>query len=198
MRVYYNDLTGVIDCTMNVSGTFEPPRLANHPFIETDMEMDDPTAWSVIGGQLVAVSEISPDLRAAADARVNLVIGRARALFITDTPGQQMTYLAKQTESKELLAMPAEPADPSIFPFLYAEIGITGPDITTVAQTVLNLAYQWGLLGSSMEKIRMGANAEIAAVTTRAELLTIQSIFKTNLGNLLASVGRSLEEIIHE
>lgn len=194
-RVYFNAETHLIDFTMSHTPGFEPPSLADHPFIVTDMVTGDITNWMIIDNEPILITDVSAAVRSAADAQVNVIIGRARALFITDTPGQQMTYLAKQTESKELLAMANEPADPSVFPFLYAEIGITGTNITMVAQTVMNLAYQWGLIGSNLEKIRMGTNARIATATTRIELIAIKAAFKTNLSNLLAAVGHTIDEV---
>ena len=197
MRIYYNVGTGAVEFTLStdLTGLLNKQTL---PFIETDLEITDLSAWVVINQELVAVTDVSPELLIAADDRVNLIIGRARSLFITDAPGQQMTYLAKQTEFKELLVMVEEPADPSIFPFLFAEIGITGTSITEVAQIVLNLAHQWGLIGSSLEKIRMGTNAQIALAQTRTELLAIDAAFKDNLGVLLSTVGKTLQEVYQD
>lgn len=198
MRVYYFTDTGKIHLVTEVLQNFDPGEITNLAYLDTSVTLPELSDYVIQDGRLVPETGASTEYKEMTTRGVNNTVGAARALFITDVVGQEMTYLAKQTEAKELLAMEAEPADPSAFPFLFAELGITGASITEIAQIVLNLSYQWGLIGSNLEKIRMGANAEIATAATRVELLAIQSSFKTNLGNLLASVGRSLEEIIHE
>jgi len=195
MRVYYFSDTGKIHAVTEVLQDFDPGIGANIAYLDTDVTMAELPNYTIEDGTLVLETDVSTEYRNTVSRGVNTVIGRARTLFITDVPGQQMTYIAKQNEAKELLAMPSEPADPSVFPFLFAELGITGQTVTEVAQVTLNLAHQWGFIGSSLEKLRVGTNYRIAAVATRAELLTIQTAFLTDLSALLTATGHTIGEV---
>jgi len=194
MRVYH-DATGKIIYTVNSLPGFEPESLGGESYVETSLEIIDTSAYAVLGGVLVVVSAASPELRLQAEAETNALIGRSRALFLTNIPFQETTYVTKRAEAVELLAMAAEPTDPTIFPFLYAEVGITGATITDVAQVVLNLSYQWTLLGSNMEKLRMAASVQFTTAQTRDEVTAAKDTFMAGLGALLASVGRSITEV---
>ena len=50
------------------------------------------------------VLPLLPDVQAAATASVNAAIGQVRARYITVLPGQEMLYLAKETEARAWLA----------------------------------------------------------------------------------------------
>lgn len=65
------------------------------------------------------------EARATAHAALATRIAAARSALITDLPGQQMIYLAKEAEARAFLADPAP--DLAAYPLLAAEVGLTAP-----------------------------------------------------------------------
>lgn len=187
MRVYYNT-AGEITFTLSAEDYTAFANLADS-YIEVDGPPIDQTSFAVVDGKLVAKTAMTEAFILEQEGLVNGVVGRARALFITPIPGQEMTYLAKQTEARELLAMAAEPEDPSIFPFLYKEVGLTGPTITAVAQVVLNLAYQWSIVGSELERVRMNANSQIRRAVDRDTAKIVAPTATATVNAMLNSMG---------
>ncbi|AWD21625.1 hypothetical protein [Fuscovulum blasticum] len=102
--------------------------------------------------------------QAAARLRLTAAITRARTALITDLPGQDMIYLAKEAEARAWLADPVP--DPAAYPLLVAEIGITAPDAPSLAQLWLNLAALWRQTAAELEGLRMAVGAAIDAATT--------------------------------
>lgn len=111
-----------------------------------------------------------PSMQAKAMDTINVVLTSVRKRFITDLPGQDMTYMRKDKEAREYLALPVEPTDLTPFPFLASEIGITASTAYQVAQVIVNLANSWAIVGSRIEAIRLRANNSVAAATTNAEV----------------------------
>ena len=103
---------------------------------------------------------------AKADAREHLtaVISAARTAMITDLPGQDMIYLAKETEARAWVA--AEDPDMADYPLLSAEVGITAPDADALAQLWLNLATLWRAAAALLEAVRMAVGGAIEAAET--------------------------------
>lgn len=107
---------------------------------------------------------------AQAEARVTLAgaVATARAGLITDLPGQQMIYLAKEAEAARWAADPAP--DLADYPLIAAEIGITAPDAASLVQIWLNMAALWRSAAADLEALRLTASAAIDAATTVEEV----------------------------
>lgn len=115
--------------------------------------------------------------------RINATIGAVRQRFITTAPGQEMIYLSKETEARACIAE-ADP-DPADYPLLAAEIGITAPDLQSVAQTVMNLAAIWRLIGAQLEQIRLLTSAQISAATSVEAVNAVVTDFHDTLSSAI-------------
>lgn len=189
--VFYSTGTGAITQTMTTdTETFAAQQ--SDPWITVQDMPDDPTAWQVQNGALVALVAVDAALIARAVREVNDLIGQARSLFITIGPGQEMTYLYKKQEAQLFLSVAPEPTDLAPYPFVAGEIGVTGETAYQVAQVITNLAAQWTVIGSAFESLRITTNSQIAAAATRAELATTIATFETTLNYILAQAGAAL------
>lgn len=111
--------------------------------------------------------------RAQADAQARLieVMAAARMAFVTPLPGQDMVYLAKETEARAWVA--AETPDLADYPLLSAEVGVTAPDADQLAQLWLNMAALWRTTAAELEGLRLSTKAAIAAAQSVEEIDTI-------------------------
>lgn len=123
--------------------------------------------------------------KSAAVAAVNGAAGLARLRFVTDAPGQSMTYAAKQAEALAWIAA-AQPADLTDYPWLAAEVGITAPTAAALASLWLTMAAQWAAAGSQIEAVRMTAISAIGAATTEAETLAAVAAARADLALITA------------
>lgn len=100
--------------------------------------------------------------------RINAHAGEVRARFVTVIPGQEMIYLIKESEARAYLADPA----PVLvdYPFISAEIGITGISAEEVAQIYVNLAAILRATAAQLETARLGTIAAIEAATAPAAI----------------------------
>jgi hypothetical protein len=98
--------------------------------------------------------------------RIDVEAGTVRTRFITDVPGQQLTYQRKEMEARAWIE--AESPDPEDFPFLTAEAGATGTQAGVVAAQVLAAAASWGRIGSAIEGARIAAKRAVREATTLA------------------------------
>ncbi len=160
MRVYH-DAEGRPLFTF--SGHLEPPG----DWIEVaDQDLGDLTAWRVVEGALIRIS-IDP-LKAEARGRLARAITASRTALITDLPGQQMIYLAKEAEARAWLADAAP--NPAEYPLLSAEVGITAPDAPSLAQLWLNMGQLWRAAAAQLEALRMSTLAAIDAAETPEDI----------------------------
>lgn len=106
--------------------------------------------------------------RAEAQGQALAIVARLRAGFLTALPGQDMIYLRKEAEARAYVAAGA-PSDLDAFPFLAAEIGITGRDAREVAQVILNLSAIWTEAGAALEALRLRAAADLSAAKSALE-----------------------------
>lgn len=109
--------------------------------------------------------------KAAAQARLIGVMSAARLAFVTLLPGQDMVYLAKETEARAWVGEVSP--DLADYPLLSAEVGITAPDADQLAQLWLNMASLWRGAAAELEGLRLSTQAAIAAAGSEAELATI-------------------------
>jgi hypothetical protein len=153
-----------------------PPTLdmSGLALLSTEQPLGDLEAWAVIEGALELVS-LEP---ARARARADLAgwISAARAQLITDLPGQDMVYLAKEAEARAWVSE----ATPDIadYPLLSAEVGITAPDADQLAQLWLNMAALWRSTAAQLEALRLSAQAAIAAAESEAEIAAALAVLE--------------------
>jgi hypothetical protein len=124
--------------------------------------------WSkTITTEVRAATELAA-AKASARTKLAEAVAATRAALITDLPGQDMIYLAKEAEARAWTADPTP--DPAAYPLLSAEIGITAPDAASLAQIWLNLAALWRSAAADLEALRLSASAAIDAATTVEEV----------------------------
>jgi hypothetical protein len=112
-------------------------------------------------------------------AQANSLAGVVRARFVTVIPAQDMVYLRKEAEARRYLADPAP--DLADYPYVAAEIGITGADGEQVAQVYTNLAVILDAAASQLETARLGTIASIEAATTEAAIAAALAAYQAAL-----------------
>lgn len=120
--------------------------------------------WSQMIGAEARAAEALAEAKAAARAALTHAIDQARRQLVTDLPGQQMIYLAKEAEARAWLAEPQP--DLAAYPLLSAETGLTAPDPDTLAQIWLNLAAIWRQEAARLEALRLATAAAIETART--------------------------------
>lgn len=80
---------------------------------------------------------------------INEMCGNGRAAYITDIPGQQAVYAAKEAAARNL----TDNGFTSVI--LEAEVGITGSTQAEVAEKILEKADEWRLVISRVENCRL-------------------------------------------
>ncbi|HCO90950.1 MAG TPA: hypothetical protein DIT40_08255 [Alphaproteobacteria bacterium] len=112
--------------------------------------------------------------RSLASAEVNRAAGELRLNWITDIPGQAMVYLQKYDEARRYLAQAILPFDLGDYPFLQAEVGVTGDSPQAVAQVIVSLGNQWTAVAVEIETARLGAVKAIREAESLAEIHAAQ------------------------
>ncbi len=146
---------------------------------------DADTHIVVAGGAVLrakTAAELATEfVRAKANAitEINRKIGSIRSKFVTVIPAQDMVYQAKEAEAKAYLAdlAPVE-AD---YPFIHAEIGITGDSAWQVAQVYVNQALILRQTAAQLEAVRLGHVAMVEAATDIETIDAILMAFGTSI-----------------
>ena len=123
------------------------------------------------GGAWVAVDPLAT-LKTRLAATVDEAAERERQKYITPGAGQAMTYQAKLEEARAALA-DGEP-DPEDYPLLAAEIGITAPDLASIAAVVMTQYHAWKQIGAAIEAVRLGAKK---AIDEAVDAAAAQAVF---------------------
>jgi hypothetical protein len=113
---------------------------------------------------------------------VMALIKRARERFITNLPGQDAIYQAKEAEA--IAYINAENPVLSEFPLLSAEVGITANTAIDLANLWITMANQWRNTAAQLESIRMTANIAINSATTEAEIEAALDNLRSSINNL--------------
>lgn len=111
--------------------------------------------------------------RNIATAMVNEWAGRQRKRFITDAPGQDLVYMAKEAEAARWIADSPDSSDLTGFPLIAAESGIVADSPHEVAQLWLNMAHVWRQEAARIEAARARAVRAIRDAETEDAALTI-------------------------
>lgn len=89
-----------------------------------------------------------------------------RLKYITPGTGQAMTYQQKVAEAQAFKT--ATNQQPSDYPILSSEVGITADTLEEVVIIVLAAFAQWQQIGALIESIRLGAKRDIDAAEDEA------------------------------
>jgi hypothetical protein len=103
-------------------------------------------------------------LDAILHAQIDQGAGTYRMKFITEVPGQQMTYIRKEKEAREFIA-----DGPGPFVTLEAEAAATDQQIADLAALVVSQADQLIALGAAIEGMRMGAKKAVTLASTAGD-----------------------------
>ncbi|MFG1417005.1 hypothetical protein V5F38_04205 [Xanthobacter sp. V0B-10] len=129
-----------------------------------------PLQWAgvrIVGGGIVPRSVDLSALKATLCTQIDAAAEAERARYITPGAGQAMTY---QTKAAEALALAADHApDPSAYPLLSAEIGITASDLAGVGAVVRAAYAAWQVIGAGIERARLAGKAAVQAASDEAE-----------------------------
>ena len=130
-------------------------------------------------------AEVLTSAKAAAHAAVEAAVSAIRHAFVTDLPGQEMIYLAKEAEARAWLAA----TDPALadYPFLQAEVGLTAATPAALAALWITMAAQWRAIAAQIEAARMTAIGAIGAATTPAEAEAAVAALQAALAGVLAA-----------
>ncbi len=123
--------------------------------------------------------------KATASAQAEAAVSTIRRAFVTDLPGQEMIYLAKEAEARACLAATAP--DLADYPFLSAEVGLTAATPAALAALWISMAGQWRAVAAQIEAARMTATASIGAATTPAEAEAAVAALQAALAGVLAA-----------
>ncbi len=98
---------------------------------------------------------------------IDAAAGSARLRYITDVPGQQAVYMAKQAEAEDFLANGGTPGA-----YLQGEADARGVTVTQAAQMIAGLAAMWGeTIGPAIEKSRIAGKLAAGAAQTVPDVL---------------------------
>lgn len=124
-------------------------------------------------------------LRSTYLQRVDVAAGNARMKYITDIPGQQMTYQEKVRQAQAVKALD-QGGDLTPFALITGEVGITAPntgnaeaDARAVADVILARYASWQTIGAAIERVRLTAKAALATINDEddAKLIVSQIVW---------------------
>ncbi|UYT54514.1 hypothetical protein OHI65_09110 [Brucella sp. MAB-22] len=103
----------------------------------------------------ISLSQLKIHLKAKIDAEAE----NERLKYITPGNGQAMTYQQKVDEARAFKAAASPQSED--YPVLSSEIGITGPTLADVADTVLIAFSRWQQVGAAIESVRLGSKRDV-------------------------------------
>lgn len=109
--------------------------------------------------------------KATALTQITRMRGQARLAYITDLPGQDMLLTAKLEEARAYVG-DTHP-DPTEYPLIMSEVGVTAQAPDEVAQVFLNLNALWRAAAGSLDAACFQAKA---AVEEAPDETTVQNI----------------------
>ncbi|SEH51312.1 hypothetical protein SAMN05216228_10028 [Rhizobium tibeticum] len=129
-----------------------------------------PKVWGKIADSSAEPAPLA-DVKARLKAVIDIAAEEERLKYITGGAGQAMTYQQKSDEAKRYFAAleAGGTPEPSDFPLLSAEVGITAPTLGEVAAIVSGAFLQWQVIGSAIEAARLGTKASIEAAATASD-----------------------------
>lgn len=146
-------------------GKLEVPDELFEEIVALDLSIPPP---AVTGEDLASIKQSASEM-------VDKSAEEQRLRWITGGAGQAMTYQAKTQEAMDFLAAHArnEEVDPNRYPFLSAEIGISGKTLLDVANVVDFTHRQWAVLAAAIERIRLSSKSAITKAKSEAAVQAI-------------------------
>jgi hypothetical protein len=124
-------------------------------------QLEDGFAVMVVPRQAVQTRDPSGidmnAIRVSYAASVDQDADKIRSMFITNTPGQIATYLAKEAEARAVLA-----GGSGSTTFLSAEADALGITVAELAAEVVAQADQWRPIGARIEAARRKAKVQLS------------------------------------
>ncbi|WP_295080899.1 hypothetical protein [Tabrizicola sp.] len=112
------------------------------------------------------------------------LVTAARLRFVTQLPGQEAIYLAKEAEARTYVATMPEPDSLEDFPYLAAEVGITAATARELALIWLQKGAQFRGLGAATENLRMGARKALTNAATPQDVAELLNSLSADLDAL--------------
>lgn len=104
---------------------------------------------------------------------VDKLAGETRALFLTVSTGQELTYLMKLNEAKNFPNAPT--------PWIDSEAVATGKTTQEVVSVVLATSQKWEVVGSQIEAERMKAKMAIKNALSVKEMYDAKTALQAKL-----------------
>ena len=126
--------------------------------------------------EAAAAAAPTPDPMGTARARALALVDEAaeerRRLVLTPGAGQALVYQCKAAEAADCLAHWSAEIPPSAgtYPFLDAEVGISGGSVIEVAEAIAQISAGWRPYGAAIETIRLGAKRAIAMAADQSAI----------------------------
>lgn len=130
------------------------------------------------------------EAQASAHASIDAEAGAARARYITVAPGQEATYLTKETQARAYKAAGYPSASVASYPMVEAEaLAIYGDtpaaaDIQVACDGIIAQADAWITTAAQIERARIGGKRAVTAATTTAAGETARAAAVAELGAL--------------
>ncbi len=107
------------------------------------------------------------DIKLSLASYVDALAGRERLRWISDAPGQDEVYAEKRRQAEAYLA--SEAPDPTDYPDLAAEVGLTGGTLEAVARAIVARSVAWSSARPLIERARLQGKKSVGAATSIAE-----------------------------
>jgi len=114
---------------------------------------------------------------------IDYIAGQKRLQYITNGPGQELTYSAKLADARAYI-LAGYPTDVTPYHWVSAEAGATGATPTQVADFIVYTGHTWETVGSQIEGARQAAKIAVNAATSVTEIRTALANFKDTLANI--------------
>jgi hypothetical protein len=121
--------------------------------------------------------------QAEAIVTVDTLAGEKRLQYITNVPGQEITYSAKLADAQAYI-LAGYPSDVTPYHWVEAEATATGATPIQVADLIVLTGHAWAEVGSKIEGARQAAKIAINNASSIVDIRTALSTFTTYLSTL--------------
>jgi len=121
--------------------------------------------------------------QAEAITTIDTLAGQKRLQYITNVPGQEITYSAKLADAQAYI-LAGYPSDVTPYHWVDAEATATGATPIQVADLIAITGHTWAEVGSKIEGARQAAKIAINNATSIVDIRTAISTFTTYLTSL--------------
>ncbi len=125
------------------------------------------------------IPDPSPEMILSAKKYIDNYAGKTRIKYITDAPGQDLTYKQKAEEAEKYVTA-VYPSDLTGYPFIQAEINAYGKTKEQAADDILTKRDQWLSVGAQIEEVRLQTKQQIDNAVSNSEIKTICETAVTN------------------